>query len=155
MYIPFGEKAPLGLTENEVLFDRVSSKRLIQIIQNPKHKVLESSRDSNSYGEFRFITIADSKKVVTFFGNGFHEYRDRYFAKEWHIGDDDSLSVWKKRHPRARPLDKTKVLQNLRLEIIEYESRNRRHQQSSRGRSFDTFSDLSDDDSMISSGYFD
>lgn len=126
MYIPLGEKAPFGLTGNEILFDRISSERLMQIIQTPKYKVLESVRDSNSYGEFRFITISDSKKVLSLYGNGFNDYRDHYITDEWRIISDDVLSVWKKRHPNARSLDKARVLQKIRLEAIEYESRNRR-----------------------------
>ena len=59
MYVAKNKIAPLGLTDSEVLWDKVSMKRMRQIIRNSKHKVLGCNRDTNSYGEFLFITVAD------------------------------------------------------------------------------------------------
>ena len=73
----------LGFTDKEQLYNRVSHARVLEYLN--KYPIVSNHRDHNSYGEFRFITVMLPRKrnggsayreAVTFYGNGYHEYRD-------------------------------------------------------------------------------
>ena len=74
----------LGITDQEELYDRMSHERLLEFINRKDAKVVECTRSSNSYGEFRFVTVimprnlghGTFREAVTWYGNGYHEYRE-------------------------------------------------------------------------------
>lgn len=146
MYVAKNKIAPLGLTDSEVLWDKVSMKRMRQIIRNSKHKVLGCNRDTNSYGEFLFITVADENKCVTFYGLGRDWNRDRYIIDEWLVGSDDQVSSWKKRMNVSRALNKERVLKTILADATTCRKRAKGQRQSASGQRFEMFADLSDDD---------
>ena len=77
-----------GLTENERLWDRVSHTRLLELLSDPKTTVHSLEESHNNYGEYLFVTLsrqgANKRIFMTFYGLGFHEYRERWIADEWY-----------------------------------------------------------------------
>lgn len=77
-----------GLTERERLFDKVSHARFLEFLNDPKTKVHRIEESTNSYGEYLFVTISrpGTKKriLVTFYGLGYHEYREKWIAEDWY-----------------------------------------------------------------------
>jgi hypothetical protein len=135
-------------TEHEKLYDRITNKRFEGWIQDEQTTVHSVELDSNNYGEFLFVTTSrnthQGKSRITFWGLGFHEYRDRWITDEWR---------WYE--PVANPerdkksLDKSevqKLLQNRQSEIAPQSHRN---VQSKRGELFEIVADLTDDDGAI------
>lgn len=156
-YVSPGEKAPFGLTENEMLFDRVTSKRLKEIVNNKKYRLTHNKRDSNNYGEFRFITLTDGVNAITFYGNGFHEMRDCYYTKTWFFYIS-TVSDWNRDH--YKPMEDSH--KNHAIRIVEFEAEDleeeaRKHHQSKEGKIFTCVANLTDDDaamSMLEDGEF-
>jgi hypothetical protein len=83
----FPEHNPFGFTEREKLFDRISHPRLISILENTQTVILKAEVNSNNFGEFLFVStrrrVGEKPIYVTFWGLGFHEYRERWLDKEW------------------------------------------------------------------------
>lgn len=158
-YVSPGEKAPFGLTENEMLFDRVTSKRLKEIINNKKYRLTYNKRDTNNYGEFRFITLIDGKDAITFWGNGFHEMRDCIYIKTWFFYINP-IQAWSKGTDLYKPMDdshKKHAIQIIDFEAEDLEEDAREHYQSKQGKLFTCVANLTDDDaamSMLEDGEF-
>lgn len=77
-----------GFTERERVFDKVSHARFLEFLDDPKTKVHRIEESTNSYGEYLFVTVSrpGSKKriLVTFYGLGYHEYREKWIAEDWY-----------------------------------------------------------------------
>lgn len=58
------------------------------MLQDPLTKIHAVKESGNVYGEFLFVTVSREVKgqqlIMTLYGLGFHEYRDRWFTDEWH-----------------------------------------------------------------------
>lgn len=134
-----------GLTENEKLFDRISNKRFQNLFQDEGTTVHSIELSANSFGEFLFVTLSRSseqgREYLTFWGNGYHEYRERWLTEEW---------FWYKPHL-------TEELQEIHLTREEADELFAQHQeaiaayvtedtQSERGKLFDLLADLTDED---------
>lgn len=132
------------LTEIEILYDRISYKRVLEFINRRDVHVIDFRRDSNSYGEFRFITLRCGEEAICVFGHGLHEYRDHYLNEEWSFYT----------HPANRdaaPMLRNPVLSELEEEHKKYLADEAAHgAQSEEGQLFSFFADLSDDDGAIS-----
>ena len=76
-----------GFTERERLFDKVSHERFLEILDDPKTKVHRIEESTNSFGEYLFVTVsrpgANKRIFMTFYGLGYHEYRERWITDEW------------------------------------------------------------------------
>lgn len=76
-----------GLTERERLFARISHKRLLQWLDDPQTQVHRLEESTNSFGEYLFVTLSrpgeDERVFITFYGLGYHEYRERWITEEW------------------------------------------------------------------------
>ena len=74
-------------TENERLFDRISHRRFLSLISNPKVVINLIKEDGNSFGEFLFVTVTQRKqeegRPLTFYGLGYHEQRERWIHEYW------------------------------------------------------------------------
>lgn len=149
-YVSPGEKIPFGLTENEMLFDRVTAKRLKEIINDKRNKLVYNKRDENNYGEFRFITLIDGKDKITFYGNGFHWPRDCYYTKTWFFYISP-ISNWER--DKYKPVDdshKKHAIQISEFEAEELAEEARKHHQSKEGKIFTCVANLTDDDAAMS-----
>lgn len=53
----------------------------------PDVDIHEVKEDSNSFGEYLFVTVScrneQPKKLYTFWGLGYHEYRERWIVDTW------------------------------------------------------------------------
>jgi hypothetical protein len=76
-----------GFTENEQLFTRVSEERFQELMLD-EHTLIHNAKDSgNNYGDFLFVTVSrpgEKERIsMTFYGLGYHEYRERLIKDEW------------------------------------------------------------------------
>src|SRR5689334_17056593 len=78
---------PFGFTERERLFDHVIHNRFIEILKDPQTTILKAEMSSNTFGEFLFVAtkrrVGEHVAHITFYGLGYHEYRERWIDKEW------------------------------------------------------------------------
>ena len=95
MYIEGNEKGLLAeLTEEETLYDIISFEHMLELCK--KYDINSYTTDSNSYGEFTFVTIGEKQKTtlhngkehdvyttLTFYGHGIHEYREMWLNDKW------------------------------------------------------------------------
>lgn len=74
-------------TEREKLYDNISHARLMALLMQPDVDIHEVKEDSNSFGEYLFVTVScrseHPKKLYTFWGLGYHEYRERWIVESW------------------------------------------------------------------------
>lgn len=135
-----------GFTEREALWDRVSHRRLEAILQDEQTAIHNIHLDSNSFGQFLFVTtsrpVDEGRLALTFFGLGHHEQRDRWLTDEW---------FWYETTLRDEPatLEKQEalgVIEQRRQEVLSYATG---QVQSGRGRLFDVIADLTDDDGAM------
>ncbi len=84
------------LNEMERLDGRLSQGRFQEIVKDERTTIHRVEESCNNYGEFLFVTVsrpaAQERACVTFFGLGFHEYRERWIADEW---------FWYRAHPQG------------------------------------------------------
>ena len=66
---------PFDFTEKERLFDRISHRRFEAIIHDDQTVIHEITLDSNSVGEFLFVTVSHTREnkqhSMTFWGIGY------------------------------------------------------------------------------------
>lgn len=71
-----------GITPDAYSYDlTISHARMTWIVNDGHTRIIRTSYDSNNYGEFIFVTIADpdTKFALDFYGRGYHEYRGIYY----------------------------------------------------------------------------
>jgi hypothetical protein len=135
-------------TEREQLFSRVSTERLRAFFDHETTIIHRANVDMNSYGEFLFITLSltgDPKRtVLTFFGLGLHEHRERWLVDEW---------FWHRSNPSektlAEQIERAVAEDILRERQAEIAAAATDQTQSKRGQLFDLLADLSDDDGAL------
>lgn len=135
-----------GFTEREILWDRISHSRFETILKDEQTSIHNVHLDRNNYGEFLFVTtsrpVGEGRSALTFFGLGFHEPRDRWMVDDW---------VWYETSVEGKnaTLDKDEalsVIEERRAEVKQYAAG---HDQSQRGRLFETIADMTDDDGAL------
>lgn len=136
------------LSKNEQLFERVSNLRFEQLIFNPNTTIHEVKIDANNYGEFLFVTVSranrNSREVLTFWGLGLHEHRDRLIQDEWFYYKAHSFS---EKIKKALSIDEAQALIRQRQNEIKG---SKQQVQSSMGALFEMLADLTDDDGALS-----
>ncbi|GAB5491998.1 MAG: hypothetical protein Phog2KO_22130 [Phototrophicaceae bacterium] len=136
------------LSKNEQLFERVSNLRFAELAFNPNTRIHEVKIDTNNYGEFLFVTVSRAKgnkrDVLTFWGLGLHEHRDRLIQDEW---------FYYKAHPFSEKTKKT-ISTDEAQELIRQRQNeikdSKQQEQSSMGALFEMLADLTDDDGALS-----
>lgn len=138
-----------GFSKREQLFTRVSDARFQAFLDDEGTTIHRVEESSNSYGEFLFVTVSRTsgghRRLVTFYGLGEHEHRERWLVDEWF-------------YYRANPFpdviaqeltrdDARALIQQRREDIAPYVNR---RPQSGRGKLFEMIADLTDDDGAIS-----
>lgn len=137
-----------GFSEKERLHWRVSQERFEAILQDDLTVIHKAQETSNMFGEFLFVTtsrqIEQGRVAMTFFGYGYHEYRERWITNEWYwyqantppdllrqqIAKDDAVKILEGRLESIQPL----MDENTQTE---------------RGRLFELLADLTDEDSAL------
>jgi len=132
-----------GLTERERLRDCVSHARFMEILDEPRTKVHRVEESLNNYGEYLFVTVsrpgAEKRILMTFWGLGYHEYRERWIVDEW---------SW---YQSLRELESESVLRETARELIEerrkaLQAYGQENNQTRRGQVFEMLADLTDED---------
>ena len=139
---------PFSFTEREQLYNRISHDRL-QTLVNDAHTIIHKVElNSNMYGEFCFVTVSrpadDKRQLWTLFGLGFHEQRERWFTDEWSFYRTNPFPETLNQRVSK---DKTYELVNAQQkEIAPYATQDT---QTGRGKLFEMFAELTDDDAAI------
>lgn len=134
-----------GFTRNEELFDLIGDQRFRALLADEETNIHHIALSGNTYGEFLFVTVsrpaASQRLAMTFWGLGYHDYRERWFTDEWRwyqtqLDKDKAELVMSK--------DEALALLDERLdEIAVYAASS---SQSRRGQLFEMMADLTDDD---------
>ena len=138
------------LTENEMLFETLKFKRLLQILKLDEIEILNYSRSNNSYGEFLFITtkVEGCNVPLVFYGFGLHEYRGEYFVDKWKIYTGNTFEL--EQYERKPILEtKIKLLRYLKSEYKKWK-RLKEVDVVERDNGFCMVSDMADEDYAIS-----
>ena len=132
-----------GLTEREQLFDRVSHTRFLALLEEPATTVHQLEKSYNNHGEYLFVTLSrpgtNRRIYITFWGLGYHEYRERWIVDEW---------SW---YQSLRELESESVPRETARELIEerrkaLQAYGQENNQTRRGQVFEMLADLTDED---------
>ena len=81
-----------GFTRQEHLHRWVNHGRFQGILSDDQTTIHRVGESSGGLGDFLSVTIsrpADQRRIcLTFYGMGFHQYRERWFIDEWHWYED-------------------------------------------------------------------
>jgi hypothetical protein len=138
------------LSKNEQLFERVSDKRFQQLVFDPQTHIHEIKQDSNAFGEFLFVTVShpkgQSRDILTFWGLGYHAYRERWLSAEWRFYETSSQS---KSLQESLAPEEAKSLIEARRQAIQA-SLDAQMPQTARAALFEILADLTDEDGAVS-----
>lgn len=140
------KEAPhFGLTEREQLFDRVSHERFLAILDDGYNTIREMKLSTNNYGEFLFVTVSrpqgEQHEGITFWGYGYHDYRERWFTEEWFW---HRSTIYPNTLERRIARDEAQEILGARLqEITPYLEEGH---QSQRGALFELLAEMTDED---------
>lgn len=132
-------------TERERLFYRVSDRRFQSFLADPKTTVYDIQLSTNTYGEFLFVSMsypkAQGRDIATFFGLGFHDYRERWIAAEWFWYDSTTYTeIVSKTIPYS---EARRLIEQRRAEIAPHLAQ---PTQSAQGILFEILADVFDED---------
>jgi hypothetical protein len=137
-----------GLTEREALYWRVSKERIDKLLDDDQTLIHEIKESSNSFGEFMFITTSrpgeKGRIYMTFYGLGYHEYRERWITEEWY---------WYQANPHPelirQQLYKEEAQELLKERMEDIRPDIRPDTQTERGKLFEMLADLTDEDGAL------
>lgn len=135
-------------TERENLYDQASHTRFMALVMQPDVDIHEVEVSSNSFGEYLFVTVScrieEPPKLITFWGLGYHEYRERWIADTWQWYESyrksDKLSVIPKEAALAQIQDRESF-------VTVHETPK---PQSRQAQMFELIADLTDEDGALS-----
>ena len=137
-----------GLTEKEALSWRVDQERFLEIFNDDQTIIHELNPSSNNFGEFLFITTSrpgDHGRVcMTFFGMGYHEYRERWITEEWFWYQANSYPDLLR-----KKLEKEDAQELLKQRWEDIQPDLRKDSQTERGKLFEMLADLTDEDGAL------
>jgi hypothetical protein len=137
-----------GLTENEAVHLRVTDERLKEILSSPNTSTHTMKLSTNAFGEFLFLTasrgIGQQRVCMTFYGLGFHEYRERWISKEWfwYQSQESMVEIQSK-------ISEEEIAEILEQRLGDISSILGEKTQTERGRMFEEIADLTDDDAAL------
>lgn len=134
-----------GLTDQERLYDRVTHTRFMTFLDEPATTIHRLDESYNNYGEYLFVTLSrpgsGQRIYITFWGLGFHEYRERWITDEW---------FWYQATPRPEfeehPLLPEQVKKQIEKRYTTIKGRADQATQTKRGQIFELLADLTDED---------
>ena len=137
-----------GFTEQEKLRWRVDSNRFEEILMDERTQIHTIAESSNTFGEFLFVTTSrpgqQGRICMSFYGQGFHEYRERWLIDEWFWYQATAhTDLLREQIPKEEAQEMLKEhWENIKPHI-------RLDTQTEQGRLFETFADLTDDDGAL------
>ena len=137
-----------GLSEKELLFWRVSDERFQAILEDEQTIIHKIRPSSNNFGEFLFVTTSrpgeQGRVAMTFYGLGYHEYRERWITDEWFWYQSN---YYPKEMEKQIPKEEARALLEARKEDIQPDLE--KDTQTERGRLFEILADLTDEDGAL------
>ena len=136
-------------TEEELTRWRISDEKLKEILTNKKTTICKVKLSTNNYGEFVFLTASrgkrDNRIYMTFWGYGYHQYRERWIHKEWFWYQTPAQFV----DPLAKiPLEEAEqILEERMADISPHVDE---ETQTETGFLFEILADMTDDDAALS-----
>lgn len=134
-----------GFTEQEELFYRVSHERFQAIFGDEKTAIHRIEVSYNNYGEFLFVTASretqQGRQSVTFYGQGYHDQRERWISKEWFWYRANAFPS-----TTMQIVEKEEAEEILTQRVEEIAPYIEAEQQTMRGRLFEMMADLTDED---------
>ena len=138
-----------GITEEEVTRWRVPDERLKEILAIPDTTINTIQVSSNTYGEFLFLTASrgrgEKRVCMSFYGLGYHEYRERWISNEWFWRQTPTRFV-----PAHQPIAQEEALAQLSDRLDEISPYLTEDTQTETGRMFEALADITDDDAALS-----
>jgi len=137
-----------GITEQEVVRWRVSDEKFKEIIVNPSTTTHTIELSTNAFGEFLFVAASrrrgQQRVCMTFYGFGFHEYRERWICNEWfwYQTPADLVEIQK-------VLSGEEVVEKLDKRLADISHNFGEDTQTELGRMYEHFADLTDDDAAL------
>ncbi|PJF39164.1 MAG: hypothetical protein CUN54_09315 [Phototrophicales bacterium] len=137
-----------GLIERERLFYRVSHERFVELFEADDVDVHRIELAHNSTGQFLFVTLSrksdHARQPLTFYGLGYHDYRERWIHREWFWYEANRHSSTT---TRIIPKDEARRLLEERIqEVAQHAAEDT---QTKRGQLFEILADLTDEDGAI------
>ena len=137
-----------GLTERENLNWRVDQNRFQEIINDEKTIIHSIQESSNTFGEFLFVTTSRpgmiERVAMTFYGQGFHEQRERWITDEWFWYGTNLDTDKKQQH-----IDKEKANELIQQQLEKIQPYIQKGGQTNRGKLFEFLADLTDEDGAL------
>ena len=137
-----------GITEAEVASLRVSDGRFREILSNPNTTTHSIKLSTNTFGEFLFLTASrgtgQQRVCMTFYGLGFHEYRERWISNEWFWYQAQESTV-----DLQTRMSGEEAIEKLEQRLADISTRLGEDTQTELGRMFEQLADLTDDDAAL------
>jgi len=137
-----------GITEKEVALWRVTDERLKEMLADSNTTTHTIRLDTNTFGEFLFLTASRGtgrqRICMTFYGLGYHEYRERWISKEWfwYQSQEDFVDLQSK-------LTAEEVNEKLEQRLADISPYLDQDTQTELGWMFEELADLTDDDGAL------
>jgi hypothetical protein len=147
-YHPKRPYEKFGLTDEEATRFRVTDERLKEILANPDKTPHNLKLSTNTFGKFLFLTVSrgvgQERIYMTFYGLGYHKYRERWISNEWFWYQSNESAV-----DFSTPISGEEVTAQLEQRLTEISPNLDKDIQTERGRKFEHFADLFDDDTAL------
>lgn len=134
-----------GLTYQERLWDRISHIRLLELVDDPETTVHRIEESHNNYGEYLFVTVSRPGKAarifMSFYGLGFHEFRERWIADEWYWYETVRASELE-----HQSVTREAAKQQIEARYHEVKGYDTQDTQTQRGQLFEMIAELTDED---------
>ena len=137
-----------GITEDEVSRWRLDDEKFKEIISDQETTIYNIDTSSNNYGEFLFVTAGRGKGAksiyMTFWGLGYHEYRERWIHQEW-FWHQTPVDLVGPQHKISHEDALVQVEQRRREISPQFQA----DTQTEQGRMFEALADMTDDDAAL------
>jgi hypothetical protein len=137
-----------NITEEESLNSRISHEHFMEIMGNERTLIHRLEDQSNEFGEFLFVTLSRaeerSRVFMTFYGLGYHEYRERWLKDEWFWYQAQASSTL---NLQGLPKEEAEQIIQARYQSVQAEAQ--KNTQSRRGQFYEMLADLTDDDGAL------
>lgn len=136
---------PFNFTEQEKLWDRIGDERFRALIEDEGTIIHKIDIDANNYGEFAFVSVSremdGQRSLVTFWGMGFHEMRERWISDHWRWYRGNQFPAILEQQMTLE--EAQELLEQRRAEIAPYVTE---ETQTARARLYEILADITDED---------
>lgn len=137
-----------SFTEREKLYDHISHNRFMALMEQTDVNIHEIQESTNSFGEYLFVTVScrseQPKLLYTFWGLGYHEYRERWITNTWQWYESQQ-------NPSKKAvLPKDEAIMQIKERAAFVRANATPTQQSRQAQLYELMADLTDEDGALS-----